>query len=152
MRPRLPIHQHPERYPGLQRLPDTRTNHNEPRHPIHSGSGIRRPNGVTSDLIQITKLTRWGLQAYVRGQAQVLDTYDVSEMQIIRLNVQGFTISAVYIPPETSTDQLSVVLNKPEIQRMVLASDMVMGDFNMHTKGYLARRDDARAKLIRPLM
>ena len=27
-----------------------------------------------------------------------------------------------------------------------------MGDFNMHTKGYLANKNDARAKLIRPMM
>ena len=29
---------------------------------------------------------------------------------------------------------------------------MIMGDFNMHVKGYLARRDDARARTVRPIM
>ena len=81
-----------------------------------------------------------------------MDTYDGIEMQMITLNIQGFTISAVYIPPITSVDQLSTILNKPEIQSQLAAADMVMGDFNMHVRGYLAARDDNRAKLIRPLM
>ena len=29
---------------------------------------------------------------------------------------------------------------------------MIMGDFNMHSRGYLASRDDARARIIRPTM
>ena len=81
-----------------------------------------------------------------------MDTYDGIEMQMIILNIRGFTISAVYIPPITRVDQLSTILNKPEIQSQLAAADMVMGDFNMHVRGYLASRDDNRAKLIRPLM
>ena len=38
------------------------------------------------------------------------------------------------------------------MQSQLLAADMIMGDFNMHARGYLAARDDNRAKLIRPIM
>lgn len=48
-----------------------------------SGNLTEQPN----DLMQVVKLSRWGLQAYVRGQAEVACTYDGTEMQMITLNV-----------------------------------------------------------------
>ena len=52
-------------------------------------------------------------------------------MQIITMNYQGFTISAIYIPPSATTDQISTALAKPQILSQLEASDQVMGDFNM---------------------
>ena len=84
--------------------------------------------------------------------AEILLEYDQPELQLITINYQGFTLSALYIPPATTCDSLSRALNQTQITEMLEASDQVLGDFNMHVKGYLTPRDDARAKIVNPVM
>ena len=78
--------------------------------------------------------------------------HDQPELQMITINYQGFTLSALYIPPATTNDNLSRALNRTQVTAMLELSDQVLGDFNMHVKGYLTPRDDARAKIVNPVM
>ena len=113
-----------------------------------AGNLIEQPQ----DLTQRSKLGRWGLQAYTRNDAEVLLEHDEPELQMITINYQGFTLSALYIPPATTCESLSRALNQTQVIAMLEASDQVMGDFNMHVKGYLTPRDDARARIVNPIM
>lgn len=76
-----------------------------------------------------------------------IDTEDLLWLSFYWL---GFTISTLYIPPSTSVVDLQRILTTPDAISAIHKSDLIIGDFNMHIKGYLCRRNDARANLLMP--
>ena len=55
---------------------------------------------------QSVKIGKWGLQVYSRGQIQVLNTYEDENLLITQVVYQGFTITGIYIPPQTEINKI----------------------------------------------
>jgi len=55
---------------------------------------------------QVAKIGKWGLQVYARGQVQVLNTYEDENLLLTQVVYQGFTITGIYIPPQTEINKI----------------------------------------------